>query len=1441
MAAASQGFGELFAEKKSALDSFQKDLASFIPAFPGMPSAKFFDLGIGIDAHPTLFPPSPLLPVPHIGMVFDIMGAIMAAIATALPEPPPPPEADGDKPAPPAPVTLASVATAIANSMKPSVQVHGRWISNAGTTIQHLPGIFLHALPAVSPMASSEMFMGSSTVLADSSPFSTQFHPALSCNIVGMPAPFRLTKPKPKVALMLPTSLLSILTSGGKPVLVGGPPTIDLFQLMFKMGLKGLGKLVKKAGKAVKKMLKKIASKNPKLGKVLQHMKCRLFGEPVDAATGRVYANNMDFYLAGPIPLVWERTYYSNVEVESTLGYNWHHSYNIGIYAMENGFFTLRMSDGRETVLPEIPFGDSFFDPTEQFRWSHTSEGYTLADDGLTYTFNSPKNKEGFRMVSHISDNLEHQISFSYDGTGQLSRITDSGNREIYIDTNQKGYITRVYTHHGDQEINLVSYAYDELGNMNQTNDALGNTKHFLYNGHLLVQLTGPTGMSFYWEYEGSGDDARCIHTWGDGGILEYWTRYEPGKTTATDSLGHSTIYFYDEDHLIYKIIDAKGGITHQHYNELQELELIVDPEGNSAKMSYNEDGLLVKYTNGNAESTNYSYTENGLLENVRSPEGAEISWEYDENGLLTAKTNTDGSMLFYHYAANELSSITDDDGNEYIFLYDAAHNLTQLQLPNGAVQRWKYDDLGRVAEEIDSKGYWRRYSYDAAGELISMKEANGNDHRFNYDAMGNMIRATDGSREVDFSYGALGTLLSRRQEDRKVSFHYDTELQLKGITNEGDEAYRFALDPLGDVVGEWGFDGLQKRYERDGVGRVRRVLRPAERWTAYQYDSIGNVVKEDHYDGSVAAYGYNKDGQLKEALNDQSHIYLKRDQSGRIIQEQQGQHQITRSFDQRGNCTNISSSLGASIDLSHDQMGYLTGMEAVGNSSAKNAWSSSWQRDQEGLELQQIMSGGVSQTTERDIQGRVTRQRIGVGSAEQRRTRYEWDNQNKLKLIENEIAGTQSFFRYDNFDSLISAAYKTKGQSIEETIYRIPDKIGNLYKTPAKSDRVYGKGGRLLEDDKYHFHYDAEGNLVLKEFKKNSNSHAVDRTAQAKAYGLTLKASQTGWVYKWSGNGMLEKISSPAGNIISFAYDALGRRIAKNCKGRTQRWVWDGNVPLHEWSYEGDFPPANAIDETGELREMKEQVDNPVTWIYEEGSFVPCARLEGDQKYSILADHLGTPTRAYDEGGSLVWERELDCYGALRRETGIKGLVPQLYQGQYIDEETGLAYNRFRYYDPEAGSYISQDPIGLKGGHQLYAYVSDTNYWLDIFGLIRGPKTGSYKDLPDISGNTKHHIIPDALREHPLLKELNYDINDVRNIVHLPHTPDVDPTRTVHPKHGGHLATHKQMALDELDRINAMNASLEIKRMHVDAYTDDMRGKYLKNDPNVKLTNKHH
>jgi RHS repeat-associated protein len=173
---------------------------------------------------------------------------------------------------------------------------------------------------------------------------------------------------------------------------------------------------------------------------------------------------------------------------------------------------------------------------------------------------------------------------------------------------------------------------------------------------------------------------------------------------------------------------------------------------------------------------------------------------------------------------------------------------------------------------------------------------------------------------------------------------------------------------------------------------------------------------------------------------------------------------------------------------------------------------------------------------------------------------------------------------------------------------------------------------------------------------------------------------------------------------------------------------IYNANTPLHEWTYNEENRPKTLIDEYGlKHTEGTEPTENITTWVFEEGSFRPAAKLTDDKKYSIITDYLGTPVQMYDEKGQTVWETRLDIYGKVHTFAG-RSLsdCPFRYQGQYEDSETGLYYNRFRYYSPEEGMYLSQDPIGLKGGISPYLYVHDTNGWVDVFGLLsffRGSK----------------------------------------------------------------------------------------------------------------------
>ena len=268
---------------------------------------------------------------------------------------------------------------------------------------------------------------------------------------------------------------------------------------------------------------------------------------------------------------------------------------------------------------------------------------------------------------------------------------------------------------------------------------------------------------------------------------------------------------------------------------------------------------------------------------------------------------------------------------------------------------------------------------------------------------------------------------------------------------------------------------------------------------------------------------------------------------------------------------------------------------------------------------------------------------------------------------------------------------------------YRLSDKVGNLYNDPDKKLRKYLEGGRIEKSGEWTFKYDKDGQLIEK-FRGKAGFFSAKKDC---------------WEYSWNQNGTLKGVFAPHrhGHWTSFTYDALGRRLTK-LGDTTFHYLWNGNVPLHEWRTGNRYVGSVLTPYSEDFK----------TWLFEEESFVPLALIQDGKAYSIVCDQLGTPTEAYDEEGKEVWYRRLDMNGKVLEETQ-PGLnpegyvsIPFLFQGQYYDHETGLAYNRFRYYDPELGRYISEDPIRLEGGIAMHAYVEDVNAWVDILGL-----TGTY------------------------------------------------------------------------------------------------------------------
>nr|WP_240479240.1 RHS repeat-associated core domain-containing protein [Delftia tsuruhatensis] len=218
--------------------------------------------------------------------------------------------------------------------------------------------------------------------------------------------------------------------------------------------------------------------------------------------------------------------------------------------------------------------------------------------------------------------------------------------------------------------------------------------------------------------------------------------------------------------------------------------------------------------------------------------------------------------------------------------------------------------------------------------------------------------------------------------------------------------------------------------------------------------------------------------------------------------------------------------------------------------------------------------------------------------------------------------------------------------------------------------------------------------------------------------------------------------------------------------------------------------------------------------YLYEPDSFVPLAKLESEWKseenrnaqaeadkasfatYYYHCDQIGAPQELTDETGRIVWAASYKVWGqtqqlqylrtgtddaavfthdqrplALAAQGEVQSLAlveqPLRFQGQYFDGETGLHYNRFRYYDPVVGRFVHQDPIGLEGGENLYQYGSNPLDWIDPDGLSkhRGRMNRKVGKAPK---HQTHHMIPQELFDKfPALNCIDKDHLD--NLINLP------------------------------------------------------------------------
>ncbi|MGI4737446.1 MAG: DUF6531 domain-containing protein [Janthinobacterium lividum] len=1036
------------------------------------------------------------------------------------------------------------------------------------------------------------------------------------------------------------------------------------------------GAVVKKLGNWAQKAMNKLEL-SERASSLANRLLCTVTGHPVDVISGYLYTETVDFELAGPIPLRWERLWNSTSSYAGALGHGWHHSYDLALVVDEaEGYAALRGADGRGLAFDLPALGERAFNRLEKMSLLRDARGYGVLDhgQGLTYRF-GPARPDGVRVLVAVENANGFAITFVYDAQGHLRQVVDSAQREFAVSCDGQGRLLTIVTAHPTaprQRVTLVTYHYNGRGELVRAADALGQAATYRYQDRLLVQETFKNGLSFYFEYVGTGPEARCIHTWGDEGIYDHQLVYDLAaqRTVVTNSLGYATTYVGNEQGLVVQVQDARGGVTRTEYNEFNDVLSQTDPLGRETAYTYDERGNCLQMVLPDKAKWQREYNVQGQVLALIDAVGGRWQWTYDEAGNVRTRTTPFGNTNQYAYTQGLLIRHFTETRQTTEFLYDDAHNVIQMRLPVGTSRRKLYDGWGLPRKLTDERGNVQWREHDLLGRVVALYEPDGNVRRFTYDALDNVTRVQDRHHEVNYSYRGLGRLIRRVEAGVATEFLHDTEEQLRALVNEHGLTYRFELDSIGNVAVETGFDGLSRHYQRDQAGQILTLTLPTGDDTRYTYDLAGRPREVHYSNGDWERYAYRPDGALLEAINATTTVRFERDIAGRVLTETQGPHAVVSAYDRWGHRVKLASSLGAEVLYTRDESGQLTQMQS-------GAWSALFERDAQGLEVQRSLSSKVRMHWKRDSLGRPTEQRISTGFGQAERTRaYSWQQNNRLAQVQDSQYGLTSF-SYDATGNLAATTFADA-----PTEFRSPDAVGNLFKSVDRLDRRYGPAGKLLAARSTRYTYDAAGNL-------------------------TRKTTATGdeWQYKWTAAGFLAEVVRPDGTVIRFAYDALGRRVRKTAPSYSTQWVWQGNQPLHEWTVpveRADASPAEPV----------------VTWLFEEGQLAPLAQVGTVDYHSVMCDHLGTPLQMHDKNGQKSWSAELDSYGAVRVGQGRPQDCPFRYQGQYEDVETGLYYNRFRYYDPEAGVYLSQDPTGLAGGDKPYSYVHNPTVLIDPFGL---------------------------------------------------------------------------------------------------------------------------
>ncbi|SBV00099.1 RHS repeat-associated core domain-containing protein [Streptomyces sp. Ncost-T6T-1] len=1031
--------------------------------------------------------------------------------------------------------------------------------------------------------------------------------------------------------------------------------------------------------------------------------------DPVDLASGRMYLPQTDVVLPGVLPLAFTRRVESGYTAGRFFGPSWSSTVDERLEIDANGVIHVT-DDGLLITYPHPVPGL----PTRPERG--TSRSTLSRDEAGDYTLTDPETL----LTKHFAgpDGTEP----GDDGTAWLVQITDRNSNTIGIDRGDEGTPLALVHSAGHRLLLATAEArVTELSVVDGTG-AVHPVKSYGYTSGDLTTVAQPSGSALTFAY----DEAHRTTAWIDSNGSRYTYAYDEHDrvVSAGGEAGHVALTLAYSDpapgtgHRVTALTTADGHTTRHLIDAGCRVLATTDPLGHTTRFTYDGHGRLLTRTDPLGRTTSFTYDEQGRPHTVtqpdgsrltttrdaserrtetRGPDGARRLQEFDERGNLTALTDAAGHTTRWLVDPyGRTTSVTDTLGAVTTVRCDAAGMPMEVTDPAGATTVVRRDVFGRPAHITDAAGGTTRLEWDADGRLARRVAPGGVTESWTYDGEGNCLTYTDPAGGVSsFEYTHFDLPAARTHPDgARYTFRYDAHLQLTHVVNPRGMTWTYEYDAAGRTIAETDFDGRTVSYGYDAAGQLSTRTDALGRTISFERDQLGRVVEKDA-DGRVTTYAYDQAGRLLHATGPDSELLYQYDRRGQVKAELVDGYAMTYAYDALGRRTRRTTPTGQVTTYAYDSGGrpeHLTaGEHRIG-----------FAHDVAGRETARVFGDALTLTSTWDAAGRLATENLTVGERAVNSRSYAYRPDGHLTALTDGLSGTRTF----DLDAVGRVTTVHARGWTERYVY---DADGNQTEAAWPAGRPGGDGAgprsyagtKLVRAGGTHYEYDALGRVTLR--RKTRLSRKPDT-----------------WQYAWDAENRLSSVITPDGTRWRYRYDPLGRRTAKQrlssdgCGTVVEevRFAWDGLTLCEQTAREPGLPNTVVL-----------------TWDHRAG--VPLAQTERiitadtrqeevDRRFfAIATDLVGAPTELVDPSGDIAWRSRTTLWGATAWPRTSTAYTPLRFPGQYDDPETGLHYNFFRHYDPEAARYVSPDPLGLAAGPNPVAYVDNPFTWCDPLGLM--------------------------------------------------------------------------------------------------------------------------